>query len=254
HTLVPGHGVGERVDRGASVAARVDLGRVEDRLDVAVDDAGTGLRRDGHEVVTGELGVVLEILLLVAVAQGVRPVGRDLPVELGRLALLERGLLRGLDLLDGRLVALRDQQDHGVLRLLVIVERERLEQVCVRETHGSGDHLGGLCNCHGHSFPSAEKSSAARVSAVTGVPLSLSGTIAGLPSDCFMAFPASSSRRFRPPTSLSRSPKDIVLVLTTSSAVYPASMRSWIAYAVSAMVIRAPRMTTFITGRCWPSE
>src|SRR5699024_6872330 len=128
------------------------------------------------------------------------------------------------------LVRLRDQEDDRVLRLLVIVERERLEQVRVREAHGSGDHLGGLCTCHAQSsFPSAVTSSAARDSAVTAIPLSLSGTTAGFPSDCFMARPASSSRRFRPPTSLSSSPRDLVLVLTTCSAVYPASMRSWMA-------------------------
>src|SRR5690606_30616188 len=115
---------GEKVDARSPVATRIELGRVDDWVELGVNHTRLNFAGGVDEVVplvsriVGSVGV--------AVPQRRLKVGRHLAAPHGEPLSL-RGLNRPLDLGEGRLVRLGNQNRNAVLRLLAILNGPRFE-------------------------------------------------------------------------------------------------------------------------------
>ena len=131
---------GIEVDGDMGIAARVDLATIQDRLDGAVNDLGSG-----GAVGVDEVGTLVGLVLTlhITVSQGELQSGLigDLATELGG-TFLDGGIHSGIDGGDGLGIAFGDDEGNGILGGAAI-DAGGLPDIGVGQTDDAGDDLGG---------------------------------------------------------------------------------------------------------------
>ena len=111
-----------------------------------VDDTRTGLAVGVQEVAACERLIVRA--LLVTVTQRQLEIDRLLTLPLRLDALHDGSLDSGVDLLDGHLVVLGDNDARAKLRIRVAVNADSIPYMRIRQAALAGDNLGRLVSRH----------------------------------------------------------------------------------------------------------
>ena len=130
---------GVEVDRHTGVAARVDLGAVQDGLHGSVHDLGRG-GAVGVDEVGALVGFIVPLQITVPQGELQRGLIGNLTAELGG-SVFDSGVHGGVDGIDGFGVGLGDDEGNAVLGV-ASVDGGRLPDVGVGQTDNTGDHFG----------------------------------------------------------------------------------------------------------------